>query len=476
MAEKNKKVAIFGAGPAGLTAGLELIQAGYDVTIFEKDPQYIGGISRTVRYKDYRFDIGGHRFFSKNEDIVRWWYEVMGDDFLTRPRVSRWLYKGKFFNYPIQIGEIIQKFGVGFAVKIGSSLVKRKIFPIRDVDNLESWFINQFGDALAKPFFIKYNEKLWGIPCNKLSLDFASQRIKGVSILNTILLSIKKLTGQKSDIKSFIDQFNYPKHGPGELWERVAERIIESGGQIFLDSEVTKVNVQDNKATTCEVLRNGVIEMYSADWFLSTLPFSELAAMISPALSDHALESANQLKHRDFVTVALVINKPFISKDTWVYTHDEGLKPIRFQNFRNWSPFMVPNEDQTVIGLEYTCNYQDELWNLSDNEMIEQGIKDFLHLGFAQRADIIDGSVIRLQNVYPIYQIGYEEHVKAIRKELDSMTNLFPFGRGGIHRYNNTDHSMMTALLTVKNVIAESRVYDVFQVNQDAAYHEETKT
>ena len=473
MPENKQNVIIIGAGPAGLTAGLELIRAGCQVIILEKDPQYVGGISRTVQYKDYRFDIGGHRFFSKNDEIVDWWYQVMGDDFLKRPRVSRWLYQGKFFNYPIQIGEIIQKFGFGFAFRIGISLIYRQLFPVKPVDNLEAWFINGFGDALAQPFFIQYNQKLWGIPCSQLSLDFASQRIKGVSVWNTLTDSVRKMFGKKTEVKSFIEEFNYPKQGPGELWERVAGIIKEQGGQILMGRDVSRLHLEGKRIVACEAEHEGKTEHYQADWFLSTMPYNELAKNIYPNLSESVLNAADQLKYRDFVTVALVIDKPFISKDTWVYTHDEGLKPIRFQNFRNWSPYMVPNEHQTVIGLEYTCTFGDDFWSMSDEDLLEQGIHDFLHLGFAQREDISDGSVVKLRNVYPVYQVGYQDHVQTIRQSIDPITNLLPCGRGGIHRYNNTDHSMMTAMLTVKNLVAGERLYDVFLVNQDAAYHEE---
>jgi len=471
--QKNKSALIIGAGPAGLTAGLELIRAGYQVTILEQDQEYVGGISRTVRYKDYRFDIGGHRFFSKNDDIVRWWYDIMGEDFLKRPRVSRWLYQKKFFNYPIELVEIVKKFGLGFALKIGTSLLYRKLFPIKPVENLEDWFINSFGDALAHPFFIEYNKKLWGIPCKDLSLDFASQRIKGVSVWNTIIDSFKKTFGIKTNVKSFIDEFNYPKHGPGELWEKVAGLIVDQGGSILMGRNVSKLFVEDNRITKIEAEHQEQTETYQADLILSTMPYNELAQKIFPALPDDALYATQQLKYRDFVTVALVIDKPFISKDTWVYTHDEGLKPIRFQNFRNWSPYMVPNDEQTVIGLEYTCDYQDEFWSMSDDDLLEQGIQDFLHLGFAQRNEISDGCVVKLRNVYPVYQTGYQDHVNCLRQYLDPITNLHPFGRGGIHRYNNTDHSMMTAILTVKNILANNKQFDVFMVNQDAAYHEE---
>lgn len=471
---KNKKTAIIiGAGPAGLTAGYELIKSGFEVKIFEQDPEYVGGISRTVRYKDYRFDIGGHRFFSKNKEVMNWWYHIMGEDFLKRPRISRWLYKNKFFNYPISIFEIIQKFGPIFAIRISMSLIKRKIFPIKPEDNLDAWFRNNFGDFLAKPFFIDYNQKLWGIPCMKLSTDFASQRIKGVSIINTIIDSVQNLLGFKTKVKSFIQEFNYPKHGPGELWERVADYIDKNGGKIYLDHQVTSLKVSNDCVDEIVVKTSNGEKVFKSDLFLSTMPYKELALSIEPELQTDVIEAAKGLKFRDFVTIALVINKPFITKDTWVYTHDEGMKPIRFQNFRNWSPYMIPNDNVSVIGLEYTCDYEDEFWNSSDEALQSQGKRDFLRLGFAAEEEIIDAAVVRMRNVYPVYDIGYNQKVEIIREALEKYNNLYAFGRGGIHRYNNSDHSMMTAFLTVENVKSGTKKFDVFKVNNDAEYHEE---
>ncbi len=473
QAKTKPKVLVLGAGPAGLTAALELICRDYDVTVLEQDPTYVGGISRTVRYKDYRFDIGGHRFFSKNQKVVDWWYQMMGQDFLTRPRLSRWLYRGKFFAYPIKIAEILHKFGLGFAVQTAAGLAWRKFAPVKPEDNLEAWFRNHFGDFLAQPFFIRYNEKLWGLPCKLLSTDFAGQRIKGVSIWNTITSALR--SGKKNQVKSFIDQFNYPRQGPGELWERAASKIQARGGQVLLDRKVVRLEHDGKKITQVIAQTSSGEESYAADWVLSTIPYRELAQQIYPSLEPQVLAAADWLKFRDFVTVALVIDTPYISEDTWVYTHDEGLRSIRFQNFRNWSPFMIPNEDQSVIGLEYTCTYGDEFWEMSDSELIEQGKADFLQLGFASEEEISDAAVVRMRNVYPVYQIGYEEKVQTLRNALERFNNLLPFGRGGIHRYNNSDHSMMTAFLTVENVLAGRRLYDVFKVNQDAEYHEEQK-
>ena len=390
-------VIIIGAGPAGLTAGYELTKNGYNVTIFEEDETYVGGISRTVKYKGFRFDIGGHRFFSKNEEIMNWWKNIMGEDFLKRKRVSRWYYHKKFFDYPINPFEIMIKFGPLFAFEVFSYYLYRKLLPIKPVVNLEDWFKNNFGDFLAKPFFINYNFKLWGIPCNQLSLDFAAQRIKGISLFGTIIEAIKRTLGIKGNVKSLINEFNYPKYGPGELWEKVSSLIEKNGGTILKGNKVVKVFIDKNKVESVNVLYKNKIINYKADFFLSTMPFKDLALAITPTLPKDALVSAQDLKYRDFITIALVINKKNICPDNWVYTHDEGLKPIRFQNFKNWSPFMVPNDKVTVVGLEYTCFVNDNLWNMKDDELIEQGKQDFLKLGFASYNDIIDGNVVRLR-------------------------------------------------------------------------------
>lgn len=470
--QRRQRVIIMGAGPAGLTAAYELLKKGYQVTVLEKDEVYVGGISKTVRYKDYRFDIGGHRFFSKNQEVVSWWQNIMQDDFLTRPRISRWLYKQKFFSYPINIFEILAKFGFIFAFRVVFSLTRRKIFPIKPENNLDVWFRNNFGDYLAKPFFIDYNQKLWGMPCERLAVDFAAQRIKGVSIGNTIIESLKSIFHIKNSVKSFIHEFYYPKFGPGELWERVAQFINENGGEILLGHEVIRLSTNGNRVQSVTVKVGGEEKVMHADHFLSTIPYKELALAVQPHLPKDVIAAAEGLKFRDFITVALVVKKAFITKDTWVYTHDKDMKPIRFQNFRNWSPYMVPNDDESVIGLEYTCNCDDDFWGMSDGELIQQGKHDFLHLGFAQADEITDAAVVRTRNVYPVYEIGYAEKVKTIRTALERFTNLHACGRGGIHHYNNSDHSMMTAFLAVKNIELGERRYDVFKVNNDAEYHE----
>lgn len=469
----DKNVIIIGAGPAGLTAGYELIKKGYLVTILEQDPEYVGGISRTVRYKNYRFDIGGHRFFSKNEEVMKWWDDVMGENFLLRSRISRWYYRGKFFNYPINIFEILYKFGPYFAFRIFSDYLYRKIFPIKSKDNLEVWFKNNFGDYLAKPFFIDYNYKLWGIPCSELSKDFALQRIKGISLKEVIVSFCNKILKKKRDVKSFINEFHYPKYGPGELWERVEHLIIQKGGKVLKGHKVIKVNIKDKIVKSVDIDNKKSKFNMQGDIFLSTMPYNELVCSINPCVSKKIQDSAGKLKFRDFITIALVINNPDICPDNWVYTHDKGMRPIRFQNFKNWSPFMVPDKNLTVIGLEYVCNYNDSFWSKSDEELIQIGKEDFSKLKFASSKDIIDSTVVRMKNVYPIYDKDYKKNVDIIKEYLDHIHNLYPLGRGGIHKYNNSDHSMMTAFLTVKNIIEGNKKYDVFKVNIDAEYHEE---
>ncbi|MEM4625368.1 MAG: NAD(P)/FAD-dependent oxidoreductase [Candidatus Pacearchaeota archaeon] len=471
---KRKKVIIIGAGPAGLTAGYELIKKGFDVLIIEQDLM-VGGIARTINYKNFRFDIGGHRFFTKNDEIQEWRYSILKDNFLVRKRLSRWYYRGKFFNYPIILFELVKIFGVFESFMILASFLKAKIFPIKPERTLEDWCINNFGYRLARPFFIDYNEKLWGVRPNKLSKDFASQRIKGLSFISTLKESAKKLLGiKKTNVKSFIEQFYYPKLGPGMLWEEVENYIKSNGGVVLKGYKVIKVNHKNGKITSVVTRFDKSNKEFKADYVLSSMPLKELILSLSPEPPREIIECAKFLSFRDFITVALMINQNETIPDTWVYTHDKEVKCIRIQIFKNWSPFMVP-EGKSCIGFEYTCKEGDEFWNKSDKELIEVAKLDLSKLGFAKLENVFDAKVIRMRNVYPVYELGYDHKVEKIKKYLTEnfvKYNLQPIGRGGLHRYNNMDHSMMTAFLAVKNILGEGN-FDQWKVNSDAEYHEE---
>lgn len=478
----NKKtVAIIGAGPAGLTAGYLLAKKGFAVTILEMDEKYLGGISRTVEYKGFRFDIGGHRFFSKNEDVNKFWDEILKEEFIQTPRLSRWYYRGKFFHYPIRPFELLKVFGILESVLIVSSYLKAKIFPIKPEVTLADWCINNFGKHLATPFFINYNKKLWGINPSKLSKDFTLQRIKGVSFTGTILNSIKSLLKiQDKTSKSFIETFKYPKLGPGMLWEKVGKLIELNNGKIVLGAKVTKVVVEGWKVGRLEYVRGEKVEdckveRLECDYVLSSMPLKELIHSIEPEPSKEILKAADNLCYRDFITVALMIDKEKMPPDNWIYTHDEHIKAIRIQLYKNWSKFMVPDKSKSCIGFEYVCLEGDELWSKSDKELIELAKSELEFLGFANDNEIIDGSVVRMKNVYPMYLLDYSEHVNKIKHYLQNLTksySLQPMGRCGLHRYNNSDHSMMTAFLCVKNILGEGN-FDQWIVNSDAEYHEE---
>jgi len=470
-----KTVLIIGAGPAGLAAGYELAKRGLKVIILERD-NIVGGISRTIKHNEFRFDIGGHRFFTKNKEIEQWWRSILKEDFLTRPRLSRWYYRKKFFSYPIKPFELLRVFGIIDSIKIVSSYIKSKVKRIFPEISISDWSINNFGRYLAKPFFIDYNLKLWGINPKLISKDFANQRVKGVSFINAVKEALKKTFGIRStNVKSLIEQFNYPKYGPGMMWEKVAEQIKKHKGKILLNWKVVKIKHKDKKIESVTAMKNGRKREFKADYVLSSMPLKKLIASLEPKPPKEVLDSADFLRFRDFVTVALMFNQEKTIPDTWVYTHDEDVKSIRVQIFKNWSPFMVP-EGKSCIGFEYTCNEGDNFWSMPDAKLFEQAKSDLKKLNFADTNLIADWKVIRIKEAYPVYQIGYKEKVEIIKRYLQEnfyKNSLQPIGRGGLHRYNNMDHSMMTAFLAVKNILDEGK-FDVWKVNSDAEYHEES--
>lgn len=472
-----KTVLIIGAGPAGLTAGYELAKKGFKVTMLERD-SIVGGISRTIKYKGFRFDLGGHRFFTKNKEIEQWWQNILHEDFLTRPRLSRWYYRKKFFDYPIKPLELLGVFGIVDSMKIALSYAKAKIKPIIPEISVADWCINNFGHYLAKPFFIDYNLKLWGVHPRYLSKDFTSQRMKGISFMSALKDALKKSLGIKdNNIKSLIEQFKYPKYGPGMMWEQVAKLIEARNGKVLTEWKVVKIKHKNGKIVSVTAQKGKKNKEFKADYVLSTMPLKELIFALEPKPSQDVLDAAKFLSFRDFITVALMIDQPKTVPDTWVYTHDEGMKPIRVQIFKNWSPYMVPDASKSCIGFEYVCNEGDELWSMSREKLIEQAKQDLKRLGFASMKKVFDAEVVRLKEVYPVYLVGYEERVNKIKDYLQNNfkdNSLQPIGRGGLHRYNNSDHSMMTALLAVKNILGEGK-YDPWNVNTDAEYHEEKK-
>ena len=476
----RSRILIIGAGPAGLTAAYELVRHGLTATILEADPVSVGGICRTVEHRGYRFDIGGHRFFSKSQEVMDLWQEVLGEDFLSRPRLSRWLYNGRFFNYPIRPLEILRVFGPVQALQMVLSYTAIKLFPIRPERSLADYYTNTFGRFLAEPFFIKYNEKLWGLPCDELSPDFAQQRVKGISFLSAVLDPLRRKLGANRDkvVKSFISEFNYPSYGPGMMWDAFRDRVVAGGCTLHMDQRVVQVRHDGRRIVgILAESAGGVRTEYEGDYVISTMPLRQLLFALDPPPETKVVEAAHALQVRDFITVALIVCRRDLFPDQWIYLHDRGMKPIRLQNFNNWSPFMVPDPNMTCLGLEYACSRGDPLWQMSDEALIEQAKEDLVRTRFARRDEVVDGTVVRSLDVYPVYTLDYKDRLQLIRGYLAGFDAFLPFqiqpvGRSGMHRYNNSDHSMMTALLAVRNILGLGP-FDPWLVNTDAGYHEE---
>ena len=480
--EQDKEVVIIGGGPAGLTAAYELCKLGIGSTVLEKDGE-VGGISRTARYKGYHFDIGGHRFFTKVKVVDDFWHEVLStEDFLTCNRLSRIYYNKKFFFYPLRAANALFGLGLWNSVLTVGSYLRARFFPIPNEVSVEDWVSNRFGKRLYHTFFKTYTEKVWGIPCNELAADWAAQRIKGLSLtsaLKNALLqqsSAKQAAGEGKDavIKTLIDSFEYPKQGPGMMWETVRDKVIAQGGEVLMRSEADRIILDGHRVTAVEAMTpNGRQRLEGTD-FISTMPIRELVHAMSPLPPAEVIEAADKLRYRDFLTVALVVEEPDLFPDNWIYIHDPEVRVGRIQNFKNWSPYMVPNDDTTCLGLEYFCNEGDDLWTMADADLVELGRHEIDQLGLAKAEDVTDGTVVRMQKAYPVYDAEYKGALDTIRAFVAGIENLHLVGRNGMHRYNNQDHSMLTAMLAVQNINGAS--YDLWKVNDDNDYHEEVRT
>ena len=471
------EVIIFGAGPAGLTAGYELEKNKKQVQIFEADRQYVGGIARTASYKEFKFDIGGHRFFTKSGKVKELWQEILEPENwkYNVPRLSRIYFDGKFFAYPLKAFDTLFKLGILKSTFYISSYMYFKMFPIKNVRSFEDWVTNNFGKQLYLAFFRTYTEKVWGISCKEISADWAAQRIKGLSLTEAIINALKSLVPQKKNsnkkvIKTLIDNFDYPIYGPGMLWESAKNKIDSLGGKILMDSKVTKVQLKDKTVNYCEI--NNDEKQYFANDFISTLPNKELINIIEPTPPSVVIEAANQLKYRDFLTVVLILNEESVFPDNWIYIHEPNVRLGRIQNFKNWSSEMVPQISQTSLGLEYFCNEGDDLWEKKDEELISFGLKEVVQIGITKTASFLDGTVVRMPKAYPVYDENYKKNVLVIRNWLTSnVQNLQLVGRNGMHMYNNQDHSMLSAYYAARNLLGET--WDPWLVNADAEYHEE---
>ncbi|MGX2972087.1 NAD(P)/FAD-dependent oxidoreductase [Helicobacter sp. T3_23-1059] len=489
----KKKVVIIGAGPAGLSAGYEILTKAkdFEVEIFEAS-NAIGGISQTIEYKDNRMDIGGHRFFSKSDRVMDFWTNIMplqneklnpesvDKVMLIRSRLSRIYFLKKLFNYPLSLSvDLVKNLGFWRCVKIGFSYARAVLFPYKNVDSLEKFYINRFGRELYNLFFRDYTYKVWGIKPSEISPDWGAQRVKGLSIYKAILSALKpkpKDFKQKNIETSLIEQFLYPKFGPGQLWECVADEIIKMGGKIYKNAEIVHLDLKNNKIDCVQVksAKNETREI-NADFFISTMPIKDLFVAMSNAPKNIA-NIATKLEYRDFITMGVLLKRIDLGqsaiKDNWIYIQEPFVRVARLQFFHNWSEYMVANSNHCFVGMEYMCFEGDWLWKMSDEEFARFGIDELKKLGFAQDNDIIDTHIARIKKAYPSYSGAYSEF-GVVREFLDSVENLFVCGRNGMHRYNNMDHSMLSAFEVAKCIIeSSSEKSAVWQVNAEESYHE----
>lgn len=465
-----KPIVIMGAGPAGLTAAWELNRAGQEVVVWEADPSYVGGISRTVQANGFRFDIGGHRFFSKSEEVNEVWRQIMPDDFIDCPRLSRIYYRGKFFNYPLEAMDSFFKLGAMETFGILLSYAKARLKPILPEVTFAQWVTNRFGEKLFNMFFKSYTEKVWGISCDEISADWAAQRIKGLSLREAVISAFK---GKKAapTAKTLIRNFFYPRLGPGQMWETAAEKIMAAGGKVLLDRKVKTIHWDETGVThVTGTDSSGEFYQQEGSHFLSSIPLQELMLVLDPPPPKDVVKAAKSLRYRDFVTVCLVVNRADVFADTWIYIHDPSVKVGRVQNYKNWSIAMVPDPALTSLGMEYFCFEGDGIWASTDYDLAQLAIKEAVQIGLIQASEVQDAFVVRMPKAYPIYDQEYHEHVKVIREWVCQFANLQPMGRNGMHHYNNQDHSMMTAMLAARNVLGGH--YDCWQVNTEAEYHE----
>jgi protoporphyrinogen oxidase len=472
-AEQTPEVVIIGAGPAGLTAAYELVtRYGITSTVLEGD-SVVGGISRTVERDGWRFDIGGHRFFTKVKEVESLWHEILPDeDFMLRPRKSRIYYNGKYFDYPLKASNVVSNLGLKESVLCILSYLQARVRPPKDQSTLEGWVVARFGWRLYRHFFKTYNEKLWGVPVNKLPADFAAQRIKNLSFVNAAINAILPKRNQK-DITSLIEEFQYPKLGPGMMWERCRDLIEARGCKVVTQSKVVGIRHEAGKAVAVLAQgADGAQTEYRADHVISSMPLSRLIQVMEPAADEPAVQAGKDLRFRDFLTVALVVPQEYSFPDNWIYIHSPKVQVGRIQNFGSWSPHLV-KEGRTCLGLEFFVFEGDSTWTKPDEELIEQGKRELGILGLVDPAKVEAGYVVRMPKAYPFYDEHYKDNVATIVRWLDEhAVNVHPVGRNGMHRYNNQDHSMFTALLTAQNIALGTK-HDVWTVNVEEEYHEE---
>jgi protoporphyrinogen oxidase len=469
-----RRVVVIGAGPAGLTAAYQLAKHGERCTVLEADA-VVGGISRTVERDGWRFDIGGHRFFTKVRVVEDLWHEILpAEDFLLRPRMSRIYYDGTFFDYPLRAMNALRGLGVLEATRCGLSYAWVRVRPPKDLDSFEGWTASRFGWRLYRTFFKTYTEKVWGVPAHEIKADWAAQRIKNLSLGKAVLNSLRPRRGQ-TDVTSLIEQFEYPRLGPGMMWERARELVEDAGSPVVLGAHVERIHREGDRAAAVTAMVDGGPVRYEATDVISSMPFGALVRAMDPPAPPDVLAAADDLAYRDFLTIALVIPESAGFPDNWIYVHSPDVRLGRIQNFGAWSPYMV-QEGRTCLGLEYFVFEGDDLWEMDDDDLVALGTRELATLGLVDPAVVERGYVVRMPKAYPMYDDRYSANVDVLRGWLaTNARNVHAVGRNGMHRYNNQDHSMYTALLSVENIVLGTH-HDVWEVNVEADYHEELST
>lgn len=464
-------VVIIGAGPAGIAAAFELSKSGKDVLVLEKQDQ-VGGISKTVNHNGYHFDTGGHRFWTKNKEVETLWRETLQDDLLLRPRQSRIFYRNRFFDYPIKPANALKGLGVGTSALVGLSYLyakAKKLGNKKEAETFREWVSERFGSKLFNIFFDTYTQKVWGISTDDLGAEWAAQRIKNLSLWNAALDALK--LRKKGSVTSLIDEFYYPKLGPGMMYEKMLANAMVNGVKLELGTEVVQLKCKGNKVETVMIRKNGQEELIRTEYVFSTMPLPELMRKLDTPVSDEVTQANERLRFRSFLTANLIVNKKDVMPDTWIYIHEPGIKAGRIQNFKNWSPAMCADENKTNIGMEYFYTAGDEVDKMSDENLQKLAQKELCMMGFAKGDEIEPANVMRSEDAYPVYKIGYKESLEKVVGRVKEFENLQIMGRGGMFRYNNMDHSILTGLLAARNVLGERN--NVFAVNAEADYLEE---
>lgn len=468
----KKKVIIIGAGPSGLASALEFLnqkqEYNYEVSIFEADNQ-VGGISKTLHYKGHRFDLGGHRFYTKLPEIEELYSSYLGKDMLKRKRLSRIFYEGQFYNYPLSLSNALGNLGIARSLKFALSYIKRQIRRHKKETNFDEWVSNRFGDELFKVFFKSYTEKVWGISTSKLSSDWAAQRIQDFNLRKVFLETILK---RKSSSKTTVSSFYYPKFGPGMLYEKIKNDLEEKQISVKLHKEMIGINRTNFhiESVIIKDSRTGNLSVEKADFFISTIPLDQLVIQLNPG--KRLLKEVEKLKFRNFLTVNLIVrSNPF--PDQWLYIHDPTVKVGRIQNFKNWSPYMAKSgANYTPIAMEYFASENDSIWNMNDKQLINLASEEIHKIGIVKKEDIIDSFVYRVRNAYPIYNFDYKKPLEESKKFLNKFDNLFLCGRGALFRYNNQDHSIQTGFYATRNLLSRKALYNVWQINENPEYIE----